>query len=358
MLSTGNHIVDQLGQMRITGNVIPAQWYKTITRANGKPYLTAIVILADIVYWYRPTEIRDEATGQLIGYRKRFKADKLQRSYAQLSEQFGISKKEATSAITHLESLGIVERDFRTVEIAGIKMNNVLFIGLNPEALAAVTYEVDPYHSKRIEGVYTGEEYPLPTKGDRVSPQEVIGLSPKVVTNTEITQETTTRDYNEEHTHSQEGVSAAIANHEATKEYINETFELAWSHYPKKEGKQKARRAFEKAVRGMGERKSDGTPWTPEEIITETALYGAHIEQRLADGDITYRFVPTGGTWFDGEGWTNDIPSGSSRLDYDEARNRNLTIAKARRMARTAANQPEPARRSLVSSLNAMLNAL
>ena len=29
-------------------------------RDNGKPNLTAIVILSDIVYWYKPTEVREE----------------------------------------------------------------------------------------------------------------------------------------------------------------------------------------------------------------------------------------------------------------------------------------------------------
>ena len=52
-LTSGNIIVDAMGSINITGNIIPAVWYRTITKENGKPYLLAIVILADIVYWYR-----------------------------------------------------------------------------------------------------------------------------------------------------------------------------------------------------------------------------------------------------------------------------------------------------------------
>ena len=81
--STGNRIVDESATLNITGNVIPHIWYKTIVKESGKPYLTAIVILADIVYWYKPTEVRDERTGQIVAFKKRFSADLLQRNYQQ-----------------------------------------------------------------------------------------------------------------------------------------------------------------------------------------------------------------------------------------------------------------------------------
>ena len=61
-LTSGNQIVDAMGSLNITGNIIPTIWYRTILRENGKPYLLAIAILADIVYWYRPVEVRDPAT--------------------------------------------------------------------------------------------------------------------------------------------------------------------------------------------------------------------------------------------------------------------------------------------------------
>ena len=91
--STGNRIVDEVGRINISGNIIPMVWFQAIRYPNGKPNVNAIIILADIVYWYKPTEIRDEGTGQVIGVRKKFKSDLLQRSYQQISEQFGISKK-------------------------------------------------------------------------------------------------------------------------------------------------------------------------------------------------------------------------------------------------------------------------
>ncbi len=138
--TTGNAKVDQMGQIRLTGNVTPQMWYRTITRENGKPHLLAIAILADIVYWYRPAEVRDESSGNITGYRKRFKADMLQRSYDQFAEFLGVTKRNVTDAIVLLESLGVIRREFRTVEIGGMKYNNVLFIDLFPEQIRRLTY--------------------------------------------------------------------------------------------------------------------------------------------------------------------------------------------------------------------------
>ena len=64
--TTGNRIVDASAEISITGNITPQAWYKTIVKETGKPHLAAIVILSDIVYWYRPTELRDESTGQIV----------------------------------------------------------------------------------------------------------------------------------------------------------------------------------------------------------------------------------------------------------------------------------------------------
>lgn len=138
--TTGNAKVDAMAQIQLTGNVTPQIWYKTITRENGKPHLLAIAILSDIVYWYRPMEIRDEGTGHIIGYRKRFKADILQRSYDQFAELFGESKRSVTDAVIRLENLGLIKRVLRTIDVAGMKYNNVLFIDLFPERVYEFTY--------------------------------------------------------------------------------------------------------------------------------------------------------------------------------------------------------------------------
>ena len=44
--STGNHIVDAIGKINITGNIIPEAWYKTIqkTRKLLKPPTFALLL--------------------------------------------------------------------------------------------------------------------------------------------------------------------------------------------------------------------------------------------------------------------------------------------------------------------------
>lgn len=102
MLKTGNETTDSLIGVRFTGNVIHQNWYKTILMDNGKPDAISIMILADIVYWYRPSEIRDEITGRTIGFSKKFKSDLLQRTYESFSEQMGFTKRQVQESIKRL----------------------------------------------------------------------------------------------------------------------------------------------------------------------------------------------------------------------------------------------------------------
>ena len=158
---TGNAAVDAIATMAVTGNVIPATWYKTITTSTGKADLVAINILSDVLYWYRPREVRDEYTGDVIAYQKRFASDYLQRNYEQLSEHFGISKRQAKDAVVRLEELGAVKRIFRNVECGAGMMGNVMFIAIDPKRIAELTYPEqstcpDPMTKKRHS--YDGED--------------------------------------------------------------------------------------------------------------------------------------------------------------------------------------------------------
>lgn len=191
---TGSPTVDKLSRLQISGNVIPVSWYKTIRRDTGKPNLNAIIILADIVYWYRAVEIRDEATGQLIGLRKKFHADMLQRSYQQISDQFGISKRDATNAVVELEKLRVVRRVFRTLEISGRLVPNVLFLDLDVEVLEKLTYpEQQGGRPQKKKGSLSekGEVSPKWGRGvteisETVSPEPVGSPTQIRETNTEI----------------------------------------------------------------------------------------------------------------------------------------------------------------------------
>ena len=191
---TGNAAVDAIATMAVTGNVIPATWYKTITTSSGKADLVAINILSDVLYWYRPREVRDEYTGDVIAYQKRFASDYLQRNYEQLSEHFGISKRQAKDAVVRLEELGAVKRIFRNVECGAGMMGNVMFIAIDPKRIAELTYPEqqstcpDPMTKKRHS--YDGED---PDSGTPIR-NFVIGMAKIRQTYTKITQRLL-RDY-------------------------------------------------------------------------------------------------------------------------------------------------------------------
>ena len=158
--TTGNKAVDAVGEMNLTGNIIPEAWYRTITK-NGKPCSLAILLLADIVYWYRPTEHRDETTQNVI-YKKKFRDENyLQRSYEQITEKFGISKKQARDALITLEELGVVKRHFRTITVSGMRHSNVMYLELNPDILKMLTYpNEDP--------IYKNVTTPLSKRNDHI----------------------------------------------------------------------------------------------------------------------------------------------------------------------------------------------
>lgn len=138
-----NLTVMAMNHLVITGNVIPPQWFNHLVYANGKPHQNAAFVLSDTVYWYRPIVIRDEQTGQVLGMRKRFKEDKLQRSYSYFS-MYGLSKKQAKEAVDFLIDLGVMAREFRTIDLEdGRSANNVMYLDLVPARLAEITVPDD-----------------------------------------------------------------------------------------------------------------------------------------------------------------------------------------------------------------------
>jgi hypothetical protein len=175
--------VAAIGKMDFQGNIIPATWYKAITFENGKTDLAAVIILAEIVYWYRPTIIRAEATGEVIGYKRKFKADKLQRSYQSFTDQFGLTKRQVRDACKRLSDLGLITLDFRTIQTAGgAKLGNVLFLEPMPSKLAEITNPM------------TLERHRCDVETSEVLRQDVIGVTLERQTNTETTTKTTTKN--------------------------------------------------------------------------------------------------------------------------------------------------------------------
>lgn len=139
--SSGNEYVDKMDKLDLgTGYLIPATWFSTIKFESGKPNINAMLVLSDVVYWYKSSPVYDKSGEHIIGRKKRFKADLLQRSYSQIAEKFGFTKKQAISAVNSLESLGLIEKSLRTIKVNGISIPKVMFIKPNIDAIEKITY--------------------------------------------------------------------------------------------------------------------------------------------------------------------------------------------------------------------------
>ncbi len=181
-----------IGQINLTGNVTPASWWRHITLPSGKPDQTAITLLSEIVYWYRPSEVRDEVTGVLRGYRKRFHGDKLQRSYQAFADQFGFSKREATDALKRLRDAGFITLELRTVQSSeGMTLSNVLFVEPVPESISDINSVVRKSDVKNVTPV-TFERNTPSVSTEPLPRSDVDAPTLKRETYTEITTETTT----------------------------------------------------------------------------------------------------------------------------------------------------------------------
>ncbi|WP_242365604.1 hypothetical protein [Yersinia enterocolitica] len=182
-IATPTPTVAAIGRLNITGNVIPASWWHNIKLPSGQPDSTAIVLLSEIIYWYRPAEVRDELSGALIGHRRRFRGDKLQRDYQSFADQFGFSKRAATDAIKRLRDAGLITTELRTIKNAlGRSIPNVLFVEPVPELIEHIT-----------NGTYPPLKRNIPTVEVEDTLQSGVSSLPlKRKTNTEITTKNTT----------------------------------------------------------------------------------------------------------------------------------------------------------------------
>ena len=331
-----NEILRKMQKLNITGNVVPINWFKTIRREaskgkKGRPYLLAINILSEIVYWYRPREIRDEGTGALIRYEKRFKSDLLQRSYAQLAEMFGYSKREVTEAVIRLEKIGVIKRHFRTVKTEMSIATNVLFLELIPDVLEKLTLQIpnedppspDPDKNTPIASDTSGSQAHIdlwdrcPTIMGEVSHYNGRPLTLLWETNTENTTENTTEiNNNNDHfsnfsKNDRESLNADkkenldfektqvsdsainVKGSTPSNKRLNEEFNQVWDLYPKKQGKKPAQAAFIRARR-------NGV--SLETIISGIKSYLDYISTKK----ISQEYIKQGSTFFNQEAWNDD----------------------------------------------------
>lgn len=111
------------------GNLIPHHWYNQITDDKGTPDLLAIILLSDLVGWFRylgtnQTKITYQQTPVLH-------ESSLAVSYEYLQKKFNASRERIRKALVRLEQLHIISREIRNIVIHDGYRNNQLFISLN-----------------------------------------------------------------------------------------------------------------------------------------------------------------------------------------------------------------------------------
>ncbi|WP_153013993.1 hypothetical protein [Deinococcus grandis] len=131
--------VEAISRLHITGNVTPHVWYQRteFRTSNNRPDRDMITALADIMYWYRPREVRDEDTGEFVAFERKFERDMLQYDYARRGAIFGMSWRQMSEACKKLSRAGLIRIEYRTLTFKGRAQNNVVFIEPVAEAIAA-----------------------------------------------------------------------------------------------------------------------------------------------------------------------------------------------------------------------------
>ncbi len=140
IVSTGSKAVDQMAQIPITGNISNKGWYKHIKKSDsGKTDMLAVAIYSDIVYNHRPTPVYDES-GAVVGYKKKFFGDRLQKSYDDYAEMYDVTKRQVKAAVDTLVEKNLIERTFENVILkGGQKLTNVMYVVLNVDELLKIT---------------------------------------------------------------------------------------------------------------------------------------------------------------------------------------------------------------------------
>ena len=133
--------VEGITLRNIVGNMTAFAWYNTIVLPNGRPDFYAIAILADFIYWHKATPVLHPRTHNLMGYERKFYADKFQANYKTIAAKFNMTVKVTREAIYRLIELGVLVRELRTITTSdGTKLTNVPFWDINLEVLDAITY--------------------------------------------------------------------------------------------------------------------------------------------------------------------------------------------------------------------------
>ncbi|EDN67355.1 replication protein [Beggiatoa sp. PS] len=172
-----NPVVLEIGRIHFEGNVIPHEWFQHIKMSSGNADAIGTLLLADIIYWYRPIKQISEITGKTLPPQKKFKADMFQASASYYHSKFGFTKKQVRDALKRLEDNGYIRREYRTIKTKdGITLNNVMFIEPIPTKIMEITHP----------NTLLLQSETLSPQSDRVSPQSETYTETSTETSTNI----------------------------------------------------------------------------------------------------------------------------------------------------------------------------
>lgn len=134
---------------QLFGDIIDPSWARHIKRKSNdgveRTHFQAMLILAKIVYMYRPVKessnIGDKATGQ--GSFQKFSTDMWQCSRKALADYYGMTTKEVDNALTTLIDMGVITKESRTIVVNSQRISNALHIGLNYPKLLEISTPIN-----------------------------------------------------------------------------------------------------------------------------------------------------------------------------------------------------------------------
>ena len=119
-------------------NILPHFWFYKIVDKEGRPDLPAILILSEILGWFRSLANSDSNTYYSTGKSLPEIVDgKLAVSYDFLSDKLNFLKERIRKNLIRLEKLDILYREVKNIALEDGRHINQLYISINPEFYAS-----------------------------------------------------------------------------------------------------------------------------------------------------------------------------------------------------------------------------
>lgn len=266
-------VCEEITKLKIHGNIVGNLWYSKIKTEykksiNGKtqiiqskkPNLLAISILADLIYWHKLTEERDEA-GNTISWKKKFKGDKLQKSYQSYADFFDVPKSTVKQAFDQLERMKLIKREFRNIKVGKDKLpiNNVMFIEVIPKNIESLSHDIPKASPRQSKG------YPKDSLNDE--DKEVSG------TNTNNTTNNTTDEYSKEYSSNSKEVALENENFDSKNSNSEQNNKPLDHSASPPDPKNKKAQSLRDGAKSIDSTKSDKCPLKYQKYLDEWEKY-------------------------------------------------------------------------------------